>query len=227
METFAGVYFIPEVARYLWATGPEMRRPSYRSLLRWITSGLLRPLATTQSGRERWVTFEDLISLRMLVALRQAGFSLQHIRRVHAWLEEASRYPRPFALQDLWLGETEIFIQMEQSLVSASREGQYAFEIVRAWLRHLPRLEIADMAFERKVNGKHVASRWRPCPGIVLDPQVQFGSPCIESTRIPTSAVWSMVRAGDSEESVARAYGIPLHKVQAAVEWEKRLAKVS
>ena len=36
----------------------------------------------------------------------------------------------------------------------------------------------------------HVAAGWSPQHGVVLDPAVQFGEPCIHHTRIPTSAAW-------------------------------------
>lgn len=226
METYTGIYFIPEMARYLWVTSPREGRPSYHSLLRWIASGLPSREAARWLGRKRWITFEDLISLRMIMALRQAGFSLQHIREVHQWLQEQMKYPRPFALHDIWVSETDIFLQIENRLVSASRKGQYALEIVREWLRRLPKLETVDMAFERQVNGQRAVSRWRPYPFVVLDPRVQFGSPCIEGTRIPTSAVWAMFRAHDSEATIAEAYQLPLEKVKLALEWEEHLAKV-
>ncbi len=36
----------------------------------------------------------------------------------------------------------------------------------------------------------HVAANWSPQPGVLPDPAVQFGEPCIQHTRIPTSAAW-------------------------------------
>ena len=42
------------------------------------------------------------------------------------------------------------------------------------------------------VSGLHfqdqVANIWSPQPGVMLDPSVQFGEPCIHDTRIPTRA---------------------------------------
>ena len=63
-----------------------------------------------------------------------------------------------------------------------------------------------------------VARSWSPQPGVVLDPAVQFGEPCIRDTRIPTRAVWSLVRGGDSQDLVARAYGITQGELTAALE---------
>ena len=67
-----------------------------------------------------------------------------------------------------------------------------------------------------------VASKWSPQPGVVLDPSVQFGEPCIQDTRIPTSALWSLVRGGDPPDLVARSYGITPQELTAALHWENK-----
>ena len=78
------------------------------------------------------------------------------------------------------------------------------------------------------VSGLHfqdqVASKWSPQPGVMLDPSVQFGEPCIHDTRIPTSAVSSLVRGGDPPDLVARSYGISPDEITAALQWENKIA---
>lgn len=223
MLAFVGAYELAEASRYLYATSPG-KLPAYPCVRRWVRSGLPVADARSTPGKQLLLTFEDLISLRMVIALRVAGFSLQHIRKVHGWLQEATRYSRPFALKELWVSETEVFVRMEGWL-SATRRGQYAMEFIKDWLRRLRRpLDSAlDLSFA-KVNGQEVASTWISHPYVVLDPLVQFGAPCIQGTRIPTGAVWSMFLGGDKPEAVAKDYGVPVFKVHAALEWEKRLA---
>lgn len=225
MLTFAGTYELAEASRYLHVTAPGKppRHPAFR---RWVRSGLPAPEARVAESKKLFLTFEDLISLRVIIALRIADFSLQHIRKVHRWLQEITGYPRPFALKDLWLSETEVFIEME-GLLSATKQGQYAMEFIKEWLQHIrrPTDSELDLAFKR-VNGREIASSWVSHPYVVLNPVVQFGAPCIEGTRIPTSAVWSMVRGGDKAETLAKDYGVPYFKVQSAIEWEKKLAEL-
>ncbi|MBI2918677.1 MAG: DUF433 domain-containing protein [Chloroflexi bacterium] len=223
MPEFAGIYELAEVVRYLQATSCAPS-PSYEQVRRWVRSGLPMPDLVVTRGRNLVVVFEDLISLRLVVALRQAGFSLQHIRSVHDWLQDATNCQRPFAIQELWVSSSDIFVQMEKQLLSASKRGQYAMGLVKGWLRTLGRPDLpTDMTF-KQANGCALAASWKPQPHVVLDPLVQFGAPCLEGTRIPTRAVWSMVRAGDSPRAVARDYGVSLVEVEAAIEWEKRLA---
>ena len=56
----------------------------------------------------------------------------------------------------------------------------------------------------------HMAISWEPMDGIVLEPLIQFGAPCIKGTRIPARTVGGMVKAGDSAEWVAQAFEIDL-----------------
>ncbi|MBT9148786.1 MAG: DUF433 domain-containing protein [Dehalococcoidia bacterium] len=225
MPGFEGVYELAEASRYLHATAPQ-KPPHYSTFRRWVRSGLTVPEAPPIPAKGLFITFEDLVSLRMVVALRVAGFSLQHIRRVHRWLKDTTGYPRPFALRDLWISETDIFIEME-NLLSVTRGGQYAMEFIKEWLSRLrrPLAGSLDLAF-RRVDGKEVACSWMPHSHVSLNPLIHFGAPCIEGTRIPTTAVWAMFLGGDKPEAIARDYGLPLIKVQSSLEWEKKIANL-
>lgn len=225
MPSFTGIYELAEAGRYLYITAPR-RPPHYASIRYWVRSGLPSAEAHSTPAKDLFLTFEDLISLRMVVALRVAGFTVQHIRVVHRWLQDTTGYPRPFALKDLWISQTDIFTEMEGMLLSATRKGQYAMEFIKDWLRRLrrPLDGSPDLSFDKKLDGKEIASSWTPYANVVLDPLVQFGAPCIEGTRVSTSAVWQMFLGGDKPESIARDYGIPSFKVESALEWEKKIA---
>lgn len=223
---YEGIYELRNVGRYLYITAPE-RLPHYTTIYRWVRSGLPSAEAQALPERELFVNFQDLVSLRMIISLRIARFSLQHVRRVHKYLQNLTGYRRPFALKDLWISETEIFIKME-GFLSATKRGQYAMEFVKDWLHRIPRPDIGalDLTFMRS-RGREIASTWKPYPHIVLNPIIQFGAPCIQDTRIPTVAVWSMARGGDTPEAIAKGYNVPLYKVQSALEWEEKIARIS
>jgi len=154
-------------------------------------------------------------------------FSLQHIRGVHKYLQYLTGYRRPFALKDLWISETEIFIEME-GFLSATKRGQYAMEFIKDWLHRIRRPDIGDLdlTFEPR-EGREVASAWTPHPQVVLNPLIQFGAPCLQDTRIPTVAVWSMCIGGDTPETISKGYNVPLFKVQSALEWEEKIAGIT
>jgi len=56
-------------------------------------------------------------------------------------------------------------------------------------------------------------------PRIAVDPEVHFGKPVVEGTRVPVNVVVGAVAAGDSMEEVAREYGISVDDVRAALSY--------
>ena len=52
---------------------------------------------------------------------------------------------------------------------------------------------------------------------IAVDPEVRFGKPVIEGTRVPVAIVVGAVAAGDTPEEVAREFGISVEDVRAAL----------
>jgi uncharacterized protein (DUF433 family) len=223
---YEGVYELRNAGQYLYITAPQ-RLPHYSTIHRWVRTGLPSAEAQALPKRELFINFQDLVSLRMIVSLRIAGFSLQHVRRVHKFLQDSTGNKRPFALKDLWISKTDIFIQME-GFLSATKHGQYALEFIKDWLQRIRRPDIGDLdlTFIKSDSGE-IASAWTPQPYVVLNPLIQFGAPCIQDTRIPTAAVWSMIRGGDTLETIATGYNVPLFKIQSALAWEERIAGIT
>jgi len=223
---YEGIYELRNAGRYLFITAPQ-KLPHYTTIHRWVRTGLPSAEAKLLPKRELFINFQDLVSLRMVVSLRLAGFSLQHVRRAHQKLQDFTGQSRPFALKDLWISKTDIFVHME-GLLSVTKHGQYAMEFIKDWLQRIRRPDIGDLDLSFvECDGQEIASAWTPEPNIVLNPLIQFGAPCLKDTRIPTSAVWSMFKGGDMPESIARDYRVPLIKVQSALDWEKRIASIT
>ena len=211
---YGGIYDVPEAARYLRAvtvrTWPHPPRSSL--LIRWIRRGLASPMLTHVPGWQLLLEFEDLISMRVITALRTAGVKWSEINKTEWWLRERRGIQRPFATEFFWTGQGELFVEWSRELVSGSREGQAALELVREFL-----IPVNDLVFD---DSTHRAVSWEPVSGVALEPQVQYGAPCIKGTRIPTRTIFGMVEAGDPLEWVASAYGISSNQVQVAYDWE-------
>ena len=214
---FDGIYDVPEAARYLKASqhGGVIYPVSSAKMIRWIREGVASPDLVEVSGRELLIGFEDLVSMRVIGALRAAGVGWRAIREAEQWLRRETDSPRPFATETLWTGQRQICIEWRKQLVSASTSGQAAFDFL---LEHL--IPVHGLVFNEETQ---VAKSWEPARNVVLEPQVQFGAPCIKGTRIPTRSVAGMVEAGDSVEYVARSYGQPIAVIEEACEWERRL----
>jgi uncharacterized protein (DUF433 family) len=216
-SAFGGIYDVPEAARYLKAGSSWAGAYSLRSqkLVRWIRRGLASPGLTKVHGTKLLLGFEDLISMRVVAALRASGVSWREIREMEHLLREMRRVPWPFATEFLWTGQGELFAEWAKHLVSGSRHGQAALDMLREYVMPVNGLVFGDES--------RLAISWEPFAGVVLEPQVQFGAPCIKGTRIPTRTIFGMIEAGDSPEWVAEAYEISTSEVQAAYDWESLL----
>lgn len=216
-STFTGIYDVPEAARYLKASapGPVVYPVSSAKMINWIRRGVASPDLAALPGRELLIAFEDLASMRVIAALRASGVGWPAIHEAERWLRRETQSQRPFATKTIWTGRRQIFVEWRKQLVAASAAGQLAFDLLMDYL-----LPVNDLIFSPDT---HMAESWEPVPNVVLQPQVQFGAPCVKGTRIPTRTIAGMIEAGDSPEYVARAFDQPIEAIEEACEWERRL----
>ena len=84
-----------------------------------------------------------------------------------------------------------------------------------------------DAFFDRIDFDGGVATRYWPAgrdTQVVVDPARQCGSPIIPGTRIRTTALYGMNIGGDPAAWLAHAYNIDTDQVEAAIDFERRLA---
>lgn len=222
---FEGIYVAPEAALYLTAT---LRRDvpttilahhvNSRNLIYWIRAGLTSPQLTRIPGRELLITFEDLVSMRVIALLRALGVTWHKIRRAEQWMRQHTKYRRPFAVHRIWTETVDVFAEFPPSFIAASRQGQLAFaELIGQYLQ-----PVEDMTFRRD-NGVSVAETWAPHVDVLMNPAIQFGEPCIYGTRIPTRTLWRMWKGNDSVAYLSRSFELTQDQVEHALEWEDRL----
>jgi uncharacterized protein (DUF433 family) len=116
----------------------------------------------------------------------------------------------------LWTESSDVFVEFKKRLIAASRSGQFAFEILQEYL-----IPVHGLSFNRR----GLANAWEPETGILLDHLVQFGAPCIKGTRIPTEALWSMGKVGDSKEYLAASYELSNELLDKALAWENEIRR--
>ena len=61
-------------------------------------------------------------------------------------------------------------------------------------------------------------------PGISVDPDIRFGRPCIEGTRVDVATVVGAIAAGEAPETVAAEHGLSADQVRAALRYAAHLA---
>lgn len=54
-------------------------------------------------------------------------------------------------------------------------------------------------------------------PRVAVDPEIRFGKPVVEGTRVPVAVVVGAVAAGDSWTDIAQEYGITDEDIRAAL----------
>jgi len=230
-SSFEGIYVAPEASLYLTATlkrdvpTSEQVYPIHsRNLIRWIRTGLTSPELKRVPGRELLITFEDLVSMRVIALLRSLGVSWPKIRRAERWMREKTGYRRPFAVERVWTETEDVFADFPEGFIAASRQGQLAFvELIGQYLQ-----PVEDITFIHH-NGVSVAATWTPHKDVMIHPRIQFGEPCIVGTRIRTRILWQMCNGGDSISYLMRAFELSEQQIDHALEWENRLqtAKIS
>ena len=222
--SLAGVYPIADASALIQATFPhiatlqERHRPlrtvTTRHLFRWVREGLTGQYLVGLRGKEVALTFLDLISLRLVTVFRTYGIKPREIRQAHDRLQEARGWSHPFAMEPIWISGFHIYIRENNVPIAITKNWQAALDFIELYIGPVHRL-----AF----NEDKQAKVWEPEAGIVLDPKISFGEPCLKGTRIATQVLWALKAAGDPPERIARAYQIPLAQVEAAIAWERKL----
>ena len=224
----AGVYPVSDATALIQATRPEKQsvagaqhrnaldRINSRHLYRWVRDRLAGDYLAGLRGKEVALTFLDLVSLRLISVLRAHGISSAEIRRTHRGLQEALGWTHPFAMEPIWISGLGIYIREHELPVrlDRNRNWQAALDFMELYIGPIHRL-----AFDRSEE----AVSWEPEDGIVLDPRISLGEPCLKGTRIATQTLWALHAAGDPTERIAQAYELPVDKVEAALAWERKL----
>jgi DNA-binding transcriptional MerR regulator len=113
---------------------------SYRQLDHWARTGLVRSSVKQASGRgsRRVYSFQDLVALRVVGQLREAGVSVQTIRKAVTYLKRNAE--QPLSMLSLIGQGKKVFALTDDpsKLVEATASGQVVLTIsVESLARHL------------------------------------------------------------------------------------------
>jgi uncharacterized protein (DUF433 family) len=207
------IYLVSDVARFV--------RLPYQTAYSWVK---LIPGRQPELPPSAGLNFLDLISILVIGKLEDIGVNPRRIRRAEKFLLD--RYgPYPFSQRVIWTDGKHVFFAPdsplreevpEKFLISANSGGQQAF--VHLLQQYLQRVEYGKQG---------LAIRWTPTNKVELDPSRQFGQPCVRNTRVLTESIYSLHVAGDTEQTIIRAYDLSREEVRAALAWEKSLRKAA
>jgi uncharacterized protein (DUF433 family) len=224
----AGVYGLAELRRLLAisdAGGPKgdlvetsgarrPREPRWGDAAYWLRTAL-NPVAHSPWRAD--YSFTDLISLLVARELMRKGVALHTVRQAEAWMRADLGLDRPFIRDDIETDGAEVFYRKGKiagQIEAASLGGQQAL------------LEPIKDSLTAVSYSKGRASTWTPAPGVVVNPRVQFGSPTVEGTGIPTEAVAGVANTLGVDEAAQRFELDPL-LVGRAIKFEQRIASLN
>ena len=210
-----GVYTPKEAARLLGTSSQQ--------ILRWTRgSGPNDPL---WNGYYQFldedvseISFLDLIEVRVVLALRNAGVSLQAIRFAISFAQDKYSIQRPLASQFFKTDGREILmeaLERDGDLVSLSkmRPGQKVFSRIVAQ-------SLNDLEYE---NERVV--RWRPRnhEKVVIDPHRYFGDPILDDFGLSTGMIYKEFSEFGDINYLASIYEVPISIIRSGIEFERSL----
>jgi uncharacterized protein (DUF433 family) len=169
---------------------------------------------------ERVLSFRDLLELRMVAEFATRGVDLKVIRATIEVAKEDFGSAYPLSSRRFLTDGKRIFMQAieettgDEKMVDVLRR-QFVFGHV-----------IRESLFAGIVYEDGHALRWYPERNktVMLDPEIQFGTPTLAGAGIPTDTIYDAWLAEDKDRAaVARLYGITPAMVNAAVGFEQRL----
>jgi uncharacterized protein (DUF433 family) len=220
-----GLYSLPEAGRLArlpvttlrnWVGG--YRYPAHGRIVE--APPVLHPLGDGEPS----LSFVNLAEAVALAGFRQAGVSMQRVRKGLDYVSRAMETEHPLASQRILTDGVDLFWEYQESqpdelhLVNVTRQGQKVFP--ETVMRYLHEMEWApDLFVTRWWPGSHGANRGL----VVVDPRRAFGAPVIAGTGIRTEDVFQRFRGGESITDLTDDYGLTLEQVQAALRIETRL----
>lgn len=156
---------------------------SYRNLDYWATTGLVRSSIRSAAGKgtRRVYAFEDLVALRVVKMLRDAGVPLQAIRRAVRYLQAHAN--RPLTTLALVAEGKKILALTDdpKKMIDATSEGQVVIAIDVAPIRRRLEAGVTELSAPREITVRARGRSFRA----VLTPDLEAGGFGIEVPELP------------------------------------------
>jgi uncharacterized protein (DUF433 family) len=221
-----GLYTLPEASHILQVPKNTLRR--WAQGYTFETSSGSRSISESLIDREldginaHILTFQDLIELKFVALLRDAGVSMRVIRAAGNNAREMYGSQRPFATHKFETDGTRLFHTIDPSSVSGVSRDRVITEIALSQMV----IEVAARPYFVKIEYDEEARRlWPLGKGrtVVLDPERSFGAPIDVKSGTPTLTLFKMATSGESVDRIAWWYSVSEQAVKDAIEFEATL----
>ncbi len=159
---------------------------TYRQLVHWDTTGLLKPSVERAKGRgsRRVYSFEDLVELRVICRLLDAGVTLRTVRVAAKYIREHFKsVTRPLARLALVVDGKQILVRTmkEGALVDATAQGQVVINFAVGPIAEAVRGEVQALSAPREIQVRVRGAIYIA----VLTPDLVAGGYTIEVPELP------------------------------------------
>ena len=206
----------------------------HRTLHDWVSGrsdpsgGRPRPLVSITEPSQHLLSFENMLELHVLAALRHVhGVRMRVIRNALDYLQIRFGVARPLIDEQMHTDGKTILVHRLGQLIDAGQHGQTS--MLELLDMHLDRIErnpsgIATrlFLFTRKSPQDRDAAERQPRV-IAIDPAVAFGRAVIAGSRVSTAEVADRYKAGDSITDLVEDYGRTAAEIEEAIRCELNL----
>ena len=223
-----GLFYAKDVVRLMTVADDTIRGQRIgigsRAVQGWSKRGFFGMEKNEYARNRAFIRFGGVITSRVIALLKSYGTRIGRIEAAHEYLRKATGQEFPFASRKFWVESAglseEVHSELDTLVVTASKFGQLPLtELLYGEIDYPDDMEFDD-------SGDEFAVKWEPETGIVIDPLVQSGAACLKGTRTPTHVIHGGYIAGDDIAGLADGYRLSPEQVEAAIDWEERLAAV-
>lgn len=177
----------------------RLTRITYRNLDYWARTGLVRSSVRQAAGKgtRRVYAFEDLVALRVVARLRQAGIPLQAIRRAVQYLQ--AHASRPLNTLGLVADGRRVLALSDdpRRMIDATADGQVVIAIDVGPIRRRLEADVTELSADREIAVRARGRSFRA----TLTPDLEAGGYAISVPELPGC----FSEAEDAREAVRMA----------------------
>jgi uncharacterized protein (DUF433 family) len=235
--TGVGLYSLSDAAHYIrrsssivgkWVIGRPTRGEKAKAEPGRTPSIFVTP--PLQIDGENVLTFEHLIELRMIDLFRHHNVSVYTIKAAAQNLARILDTKHPFSSYEIKTDGKRIFGDFTTNSLRADMPSDEAIndKKIAVDLHSLQTVmgPIVELFLKDTEYVEGCASRWWLLDDAegraILDPARNFGQPIDEPTGVPLSPLYSLIKAGETIQSVSDWYDVPPIAVETAMNFYRR-----
>lgn len=210
LEIGKGIYTISDLSEILKVSKSKVRY-WLNTYVRDILPSITGHKYVFDEEKGLFVNFKSLLQLYVFIELKKRGHKKKDIIEMYKFIAKKYQTNYPFATKQILSVGSEILINGDSGLIN------YKFQLS---FDKLLKDYIEKIDFDSHGN----AIRFYPLGmkrSIVVDPEIQFGSPTIKGTRIDVRTIAECFEAGDSKKLISKAYNLKLKEINDAIDFVK------